>query len=133
MTADFEIDTTAGDVAPGTYLATLIGWSPFYLYELTDGSWSRTDPEDGTEPTTRIEWTFALEDGQTVNGTSSTAYRSPLAKMRAWCKGLGLDMAVPQKLNATTLCGRTAMITVEPDKAGYSKVVAVNPAPKSKS
>jgi hypothetical protein len=127
---DFEIDTTGGDVEPGTYLATLVAWEPFALYELADGSWSREDPLDGTEPQQRITWRFALEDGSEVEGVTSTSYRSPLAKLRQWCIGLGIDMAKPQKLTADTMLGREGMVTVELSAKGYSRVAQVNPLPK---
>jgi hypothetical protein len=125
----FEIDTTAGDVEPGSYLATLIGWEPFELYELSDGTWSREDPGDGTEAQGRIEWRFALEDGAEVTGVTSHAYRTSAAKLRQWATGLGIDMSKPQKLTPDSMIGREAMVTVELGPRGYSRVAQVNPLP----
>jgi hypothetical protein len=130
----FAIDTT-GDVAPGSYIATLVSWEPFALFEGADGSWSRTDPEDGTEPALRIAWTFALDDepSQTVEGVTSRAWRTDAAKLRQWCKGLGFDIASGGRISADVLVGRVALVTVEVGKSGYSRVVAVNPAPTLKA
>ena len=128
----FEIDTT-GDVEPGTYAATLIGWDAYRLYELADGTWTRTDPDDGTEPVHKISWTFATDDGQTVTGDTSTAWRSEAAKLRQWCKGLGIDFATTKVLNAALLIGREGLVTVGVTKSGYSRVEAVNPLPKAKA
>jgi hypothetical protein len=128
----FEIETT-GDVEPGTYVATLVAWDAYSLYELADGAWTRSDPGDGTEPVHKISWTFAMDDGQVVTGDTSTAWRSEAAKLRQWCKGLGIDFATTKVLNAEVLVGREGMITVGVSKSGYSRVEAVNPLPKAKA
>lgn len=139
MTADTEYEIPAGEagIDPGTYFATLTKLEPFTLYETASG-WSRTPPEDGAvaEAYHKIEWTFHTEDGEQVDGTTSTA-RSERSTLYAWATGLGLAPAVvldrSKPIPASQLIGRSALITVELDKNGYSRVKAVVQAPKQKA
>jgi hypothetical protein len=108
-----------GDVEPGTYPGTLIAWEPF-----------EADYEGETRELLR--WGFALDDDQAIDGVS-TRNTGPRSKLRAWCAGLGLDLATYQgRLTADQLIGRQALITVVLNDAGYAKVDAVVPMPKGK-
>jgi hypothetical protein len=138
MTADTEYEIPAGEAGPepGTYFATLTALKPFTLYETSKG-WTREKPDDGlAEAYSKIEWHFHTEDGERLEGVTSTA-RSEKSTLFAWATGLGLAPAVvldrSKPIPAGLLLGREAMVTVQLDKNGYPRVTTVVPAPKARA
>lgn len=138
MTTETEYEIPAGEpgAEPGTYFATLTALKPFTLYETSKG-WTREKPEDGSlaEAYSKIEWHFHTEEGDRLEGITSTA-RSEKSTLFAWATGLGiapgivLDRSKP--IPASMLIGREAMVTVQLDKNGYPRVTSVVPAPKAR-
>ena len=138
MTSDTEYEIPAGEpgAEPGTYFATLTALKPFTLYETSTG-WTREKPENGlAEAYSKIEWHFHTEDGERLEGITSTA-RSERSTLFAWATGLGLPAGVvldrSKPIPASLLIGREAMVTVQRDKNGYPRVTTVVPAPKSRA
>lgn len=137
MTDDYEIPTGDTGHEPGTFLMLLTALKPFTLYETRNG-WTRERPEDGgsvIEAYSKIEWIFADDQGEFGSGTTSTA-RSERSTLFAWATGLGLAPAVvldrSKPIPASQLIGREAMVTFQPDKNGYSRIVSVVPAPRAR-
>lgn len=137
MSDEYEIPAGEGGIDPGTYLATLTDLKPYTLYETSKG-WSREIPEDGTvvEAYNKISWRFATDDGDTIEGSTSTS-RSERSTLYAWASGLGISPAVildrSKPIPAKQLIGREAMVTVVLDKNGYSKIASVVPAPRARA
>lgn len=136
-TAEYEIPTGDTGHEVGTFLMTLTALKPFTLYETTKG-WSREKPEDGSvvEAYNKIEWVFCDEDGEFGNGTTSTS-RSERSTLYAWASGLGMAPATildrSKPIPASQLIGRAGMVTFQPDKNGYAKIVSVVPAPRARA
>lgn len=110
----------SSDIDAGTYPGTLIA-----INEKRIPSKFSTSP-DGMDDS--WEWVFALEDGTEVNGLTST-YLTP--KSRAF----GYLVALVGKEKVTSgagfelsdLIGKTALVSVEINDAGWPRVVAVMP------
>jgi hypothetical protein len=135
-TTEYEIPAGEPGAEPGTYFATLTALKPFTLYETSKG-WTREKPEDGlAEAYSKIEWHFHTEDGDRLEGITSTA-RSEKSTLFAWATGLGIPANVvldrSKPIPASLLIGREAMVTVQLDKNGYPRVTTVVPAPKARS
>lgn len=133
---DYEIPAGAAGAEPGTYIATLTALKPFTLYETSKG-WSRELPDDAqvVEAYNKIEWHFHTDEGELLEGTTSTA-RSERSTLFAWATGLGLPPAVvldrSKPIPSSLLIGREAMVTVGPDKNGYPRVQSVVPVPRQR-
>lgn len=139
MTDEYEIPVGDTGHETGTFLMVLTALKPFTLYETRNGIWTREKPEDGTlvEAYNKIAWIFADDEGETGEGTTSTA-RSERSTLFAWATGLGMSPAVvldrSKPIPASQLIGREAMVTFAADpKSGYSKIVSVVPAPKARA
>ena len=135
-TAEYEIPAGEPGAEPGTYFATLTALKPFTLYETAKG-WTREKPDDGlAEAYSKIEWHFHTEDGDRLEGITSTA-RSEKSTLFAWATGLGIPANVvldrSKPIPASLLIGREAMVTVQLDKNGYPRVTTVVPAPKARA
>jgi hypothetical protein len=119
MTQDTFTLAVGGDVEPGTYPATLIGWEPF------------TAEFEG-EQRELLRWTFSTDDDLVIEGVSSRN-TGPRSKLRQWCLGLGLDLRSGVKaLTPDNLVGREGLITVVLNDDGYAKVDSIVPMPKGK-
>lgn len=104
-------------VKPGTYDARLKSLTPFKAtYE--------------GEERTLIRWAFdvAVEDGvEEIDGVTSLATGGK-SKMKGWVTSLlGRQPEAGERLGALELPGRTCMVVVELNDAGYPKVGAVLP------
>ena len=82
----------------------------------------QTGPNAGKEVQLR-DWTFALEDGNEVTGSASTA-SGPKSKTYAWLTALlgGTPPAVGQSYPKSQLLGREALATITIDEGGWAKI-----------
>jgi hypothetical protein len=121
---DFDVIDIGGDIEPGTYLCTLIGLERIEI--TSDGKYQ---PEGEIVPLLR--WTWATEDGTSVEGTTSFA-TGPRSKMRAWMAGIGIDISKPMKLKLPALIGREAMVNVALNENGFATIASVVAPPKTR-
>ena len=126
MTTDDTILDIGGDIQPGTYICTLIGLERFEI--VSNGEF---DTPAG-EVIDKLRWTFAAEDGTTIEGSTSLA-TGPRSKMRAWMAGIGVDISKPAKLSLRDLLGRSALVNVALNDNGYATIASVVAPPKSKA
>lgn len=127
MTDDF-ITITAGapqvNIAPGTYIVTLTDISaPRTIYP-------QSGVNAGKEVTLR-DWTFALEDGQEITGSASTA-SGPKSKTYSWLTALlgGTPPAVGTNYPKSQLLGRMALATIAIDEGGWPKIQNLSAMPR---
>lgn len=116
-----EATSYSGDIAPGTYPATLIGLEADTIF---------VDNEN--RPV--FKWRFALEDGTELEGlTSQITSMTSTTKSIQWLTALvGAEaVQVNASFDADDLIGRECLINVQPNKNGYPKVQDVLAVPKS--
>lgn len=136
MTDDYEIPTGDTGHEPGTFLMVLTALKPWKLYETRNG-WAREAPTDGSliQVYDKIEWIFADDQGETGSDSTSVA-RGESSTLFKWATGLGVPPAVvldrSKPIPSSQLIGREGMVTFQPNKNGFSKIVAVVPAPKAR-
>jgi hypothetical protein len=116
-----EATSYGGDIAPGTYPATLVGIEADTIFV-----------EGENRPV--FKWRFALEDGTELEGlTSQITSLTSTTKSIQWLTALLGPEAV--KVNASfdvdDLVGREALINIQPNKNGYPKVQDVLAMPKT--
>lgn len=121
---DLVITTNASSVEAGSYIGELVDLDTFTF-----------DADDGER--TLLRWTFSLPDldDMLVDGVSSLA-TSPRSKAFAWLAALaGADAVAKPKatFRRSELLGKRAMIVVEQDDKGFSKVANLAPLPKPRA
>ncbi len=115
------------DIEAGVYEVTLLDISePRTIFP-------QTGPNAGKEVDLR-DWTFALEDGNTIVGSASTA-SGPKSKTYAWLTALlgGTPPVVGQAYPKSQLIGREALATIAIDDGGWTKVVNLSARPKARA
>jgi hypothetical protein len=128
---DDVITITAGapasDITPGVYEVTLVDISEIRTI------YPQTGPNAGKETQLR-DWTFALEDGTQVTGSTSVA-SGPQSKTYAWLTALlgGTPPAVGQSYPKSQLLGREALATIEIDERGWPKIANLSARPKART
>jgi len=123
MTVNNDVLDIGGDIEPGTYLCTLIGLERIEI--TSDGKYQ---PEGEIVPLLR--WTWATEEGVSIEGTTSFA-TGPRSKMRAWMAGIGIDISRPMHLKLPDLLGRMALVNVALNETGYASIASVVAPPKT--
>ena len=78
-----------------------------------------------------LDWTFHTEDGQPIEGTTSTA-SGPRSKLYAWLTALlgGVSPATGQQFEPGDLVGRMAIATIELNDAGWPRIAGMSAIPK---
>ena len=127
MSEDFEFSQSAGqsDIAPGTYLLTLLEISEIRTIV------PRTGQNAGKEVSLR-DWTFATDDGQTTITDSASVSRSPRSKSYTWTSALfGQPVPLDKPFSVSSLIGREAIGTIGLSEAGWPKILNLSAKPKA--
>ena len=112
------------DLQPGVYAVTL-----------TDISEPRTIfPQTGVNAGKEVQlrdWTFALDNGEEVRGSASTA-SGPKSKTYLWLTALlgGTPPVVGQSYPKSQLVGRLALATISIDAGGWAKIDNLSAMPR---
>lgn len=125
---ELAITVTAGapqvDIEPGTYVVSLANLEgPRTIYP-------QSGPNAGKEVSI-YDWTFTLDDGQEIGGTTSTA-SGPKSKLYAWLTALqgGRPPAVGQTFALADLIGRPALATISMNDGGWPKIENLSALPR---
>ena len=114
----------ASDLTPGVYEVTLLDISePRTIYP-------QSGPNAGKEVQLR-DWTFALDNGEEVRGSASTA-SGPKSKTYLWLTALlgGTPPVVGQSYPKSQLVGRLALATISIDAGGWAKIDNLSAMPR---
>jgi len=126
VSEDFEFSQSAGqsDIAPGTYLLTLLEISEIRTIV------PRTGQNAGKEISLR-DWTFATDDGQSTITDSASVSRSPRSKSYTWTSALfGQPVPLDKPFSVSSLIGREAIGTIGLSDAGWPKILNLSAKPK---
>ena len=126
MSEDFEFSQSAGqsDIAPGTYLLTLLEISEIRTIV------PQTGKNAGKEISLR-DWTFATDDGQSTITDSASVSRSPRSKSYTWTSALfGQPVPLDKPFSVSSLIGREAIGTIGLSEGGWPKILNLSAKPK---
>jgi hypothetical protein len=118
------IKTSSGmpaiDIEPGTYPATLVGVKQITI---------QVDGDDKT----MFEWTFDLGEGLELSGLTSL-FTGPKSKTWKFLVALlgAENVKVDQDFDPADLIGKSALVTVEPNRNGYPRVTEVVAPPRTR-
>lgn len=119
------IKTSSGmpalDIEPGTYPATLVGVRQITI---------QVDGDDKT----MFEWTFDLGDDLELSGLTSL-FTGPKSKTWKFLVALlgAENVKVDQDFDPADLIGKTALVTVEPNRNGYPRVTECVAPPRTRT
>jgi hypothetical protein len=125
-----SITVSAGapsNIAAGVYEVTLTALDgPRTIYP-------QTGPNAGKEVEV-LDWTFTTEDGEDIQGTTSTS-SGPKSKLYAWLTALmgGSAPKVGTRFEIEQLVGRMAVATVEVPDSGWPKIANLSAMPTKRA
>jgi hypothetical protein len=113
------------EIPDGVYAVTLVDISDPRTVTAQRG------PNAGQD-VTLIDWTFALDNGDTVDASTSTA-SGPRSKMYAFLTALfgGKAPPVGTQLEKDHLIGRQALATIQTDEGGWPRIMNLGAVPNT--